>query len=269
MKKAVGIRFKPAGKIYDFECGAYVLNLGDHVIVETEQGLGFGTVAVPPWPCDESTMNRPLKKIFRPANEKDFSQIQKNAETEKEAHAYCLECIAELALEMNLFSVESTFDGGKLTFFFTAEARVDFRQLVKMLVKKLGTRIEMRQVGIRNQAKMCGGIGRCGRQLCCSSFLEKFEPVSIRMAKEQGLSLNPTKISGQCGRLMCCLTYEFETYKALKKGMPKIGKLVMTEKGRGKVIRHNVIGNRVSVRLEEGMEIEVPLNDIKIMEEQE
>jgi cell fate regulator YaaT (PSP1 superfamily) len=269
MKKAVGIRFKPAGKIYDFECGAYVLNLGDHVIVETEQGLGFGTVAVPPWPCDESTMYRPLKKIFRLANEKDFSQIQKNAETEKEAHAFCLECIAELALEMNLFSVESTFDGGKLTFFFTAEARVDFRHLVKMLVKKLGARIEMRQVGIRNQAKMCGGIGRCGRQLCCSSFLEKFEPVSIRMAKEQGLSLNPTKISGQCGRLMCCLTYEFETYKALKKGMPKIGKMVMTDKGGGKVIRHNVIGNRVSVRLEEGMEIEVALTDIKIMEEQE
>jgi cell fate regulator YaaT (PSP1 superfamily) len=269
MKKAVGIRFKPAGKIYDFECGAHVLNLGDHVIVETEQGLGFGSVAVPPWTCDEGAINRPLKKVFRLANEKDLFQIQKNMETEKDAHAFCLECIAELALEMNLFSVESTFDGGKLTFFFTAEARVDFRQLVKMLVKKLGARIEMRQVGIRNQAKMCGGIGRCGRQLCCSSFLEKFEPVSIRMAKEQGLSLNPTKISGQCGRLMCCLTYEFETYKALKKGMPKLGKMVMTEKGGGKVIRHNVIGNRISVRLEEGMELEVALTDIKIIEEQE
>lgn len=269
MKKAVGIRFKPAGKIYDFECGAHVLNLGDHVIVETEQGLGFGSVAVPPWSCDEAAINRPLKKVFRLANEKDLCQIQKNMETEKEAHAYCLECIEELALEMNLFSVESTFDGGKLTFFFTAEARVDFRQLVKLLVKQLGARIEMRQVGIRNQAKMCGGIGRCGRQLCCSSFLEKFEPVSIRMAKEQGLSLNPTKISGQCGRLMCCLTYEFETYKALKKGMPKLGKMVMTEKGGGKVIRHNVIGNRISVRLEEGMELEVALTDIKILEEQE
>lgn len=269
MKKAVGIRFKPAGKIYDFDSGSYELNLGDHVIVETEQGLGFGTVAVPPWTCDDVTTERPLKKIFRLAGEKDFSQVEKNTQTERDAHAYCLECISELALEMNLFSVESTFDGGKLTFFFTAEARVDFRQLVKMLVKKLGTRVEMRQVGIRNQAKMCGGIGRCGRQLCCSSFLEKFEPVSIRMAKEQGLSLNPTKISGQCGRLMCCLTYEFETYKALKKGMPKIGKMVMTDKGSGKIVRHNVIGNRVSVRLEEGIEVEVPLSEVKIMTEQE
>lgn len=263
MKKAVGIRFKPAGKVYDFECGAYVLNPGDHVIVETEQGLGFGTVAVPPRPYDEETTHRPLKKIFRLANEKDFFQIERNKLTEKDAHAFCLECIAQLKLNMNLFSVESTFDGGKLTFFFTADARVDFRQLVKMLVKRLGVRIEMRQVGIRNQAKMCGGLGRCGRQICCSSFLEKFEPVSIRMAKEQGLSLNPTKISGQCGRLMCCLTYEFDTYKSLKKGFPKIGKKVMTTKGRGKVIRHNVIGNKIAVRMEDGTEEDMTKEDIK------
>ncbi|MDX9786737.1 MAG: stage 0 sporulation family protein [Desulfobacterales bacterium] len=263
MKKVVGIRFKSAGKVYDFECGAYVLNPGDHVIVETEQGLGFGTVAMMPRPYDEMDAPRPLKKIFRPANQTDFSQIEKNRQTEKDAHAYCVECIKELNLSMNLFSVESTFDGGKLTFFFTAESRVDFRQLVKLLVKKLGARIEMRQVGIRNQAKMCGGLGRCGRVLCCASFLDKFEPVSIRMAKEQGLSLNPTKISGQCGRLMCCLTYEFETYRQLKKGLPKIGKKVMTEKGIGKVIRHNVIGNRISVRLEDGIEMEVPIDAIK------
>lgn len=263
MKKVVGIRFKPAGKVYDFECGAYVLNPGNHVIVETEQGLGFGTVAVPPRPYDEETSHRPLKKIFRLANEKDFLQIDRNKLTEKDAHTFCLECIAQLKLNMNLFSVESTFDGGKLTFFFTADARVDFRQLVKMLVKRLGVRIEMRQVGIRNQAKMCGGLGRCGRQICCSSFLEKFEPVSIRMAKEQGLSLNPTKISGQCGRLMCCLTYEFDTYKSLKKGFPKIGKKVMTTKGRGKVIRHNVIGNKIAVRMEDGTEEDMTKEDLK------
>lgn len=263
MKKAVGIRFKSAGKVYDFDCGAYVLNSGDNVIVETEQGLGFGTVAVVPRPYDDDDAARPLKKIFRLANQNDFLQIEKNRQTEKEAHAYCVECIRELALNMNLFSVESTFDGGKLTFFFTAESRVDFRQLVKLLVKKLGARIEMRQVGIRNQAKMCGGIGRCGRQLCCSSFLEKFEPVSIRMAKEQGLSLNPTKISGQCGRLMCCLTYEFETYRLLKKGLPKIGKKITTEKGIGKVIRHNVIGNRIAVRLEDGLEVDLPISAVK------
>ena len=164
---------------------------------------------------------------------------------------------------MNLFSVEKSFDGNKYVFFFTSEGRVDFRQLVKMLVKQLGVRIEMRQVGIRNQAKMCGGVGRCGRELCCSAFLEKFEPVSIRMAKEQSLSLNPTKISGQCGRLMCCLTYEFDTYKKLKKDMPKIGRTIVTPSGKGKVIRHNAICNRITVRLEDGMEIETAVDQLK------
>jgi len=157
---------------------------------------------------------------------------------------------------MNLFSVESTFDASKLTFFFTSDGRIDFRQLVKMLVKHLGSRIEMRQVGIRNQAKMCGGIGRCGREICCSAYMERFGPVSIRMAKEQGLSLNPTKISGQCGRLMCCLTFEFATYKDLKKQFPKIGKKIATPEGSGKVIRHNAIRDRVAIRLQDGREVE-------------
>jgi cell fate regulator YaaT (PSP1 superfamily) len=164
---------------------------------------------------------------------------------------------------MNLFSVESTFDASKLTFFFTADGRVDFRQLVKMLVKKLGAKIEMRQVGIRNQAKMCGGIGRCGREICCAQFIEKFSPVSIRMAKEQGLSLNPTKISGQCGRLMCCLTYEYETYKELKANLPKIGKKVQTTQGQGKVIRHNLNANHFVIRLVDGgQEVELGPEDI-------
>jgi cell fate regulator YaaT (PSP1 superfamily) len=265
MKKIVGIRFKPAGKIYDFDSGAFVLNRGDHVIVETEQGLTFGTVAVVPVPCDESTVGgtgKPLKMVFRLANQEDFHQREKNLNTEKQAHAYCLKCINELELKMNLFSVESSFDASKLTFFFTSEGRVDFRQLVKMLVKKFGIRIEMRQVGIRNQAKMCGGMGRCGREICCSAFIEKFGPVSIRMAKEQGLSLNPTKISGQCGRLMCCLTFEYEMYKKIKSQFPKIGETVKTKKGDGKVIRHNTIFNRIAIRLDDDQDIEVGLDEI-------
>lgn len=270
MKKIVGVRFKPAGKVYDFDAGVFVLNKDDHVIVETEQGLGMGTVVMPPQEKPGRKSDKGLKKVFRVASEKDFLQREKNKETEKIAHSYCLKCIQELGLKMNLFAVESTFDAGKLTFFFTADGRVDFRQLVKMLVRQFRIRIEMRQVGIRNQAKMCGGIGRCGRELCCSMFLEKFEPVSIRMAKEQGLSLNPTKISGQCGRLMCCLTFENEIYRSLrqelleKKKWPKIGKVVTTSKGKGKVIRHNVICNRIAIRLEDGhQEIEISTDDIK------
>jgi len=256
MKKIVGVRFRPAGKVYDFDCGAFVLHRDDHVIVETEQGLSFGTVAVPPTPYEKKPGDKPLKKVFRMATEKDFKQREKNLSDEKSAHTYCLDCIRKLGLKMNLFSVEKSFDGNKYIFFFTAEGRVDFRQLVKMLVKELGVRIEMRQVGIRNQAKMCGGIGRCGRQLCCSTFLDKFDPVSIRMAKEQSLSLNPTKISGQCGRLMCCLNYEFETYQQLKKNLPRVGKMVTTPSGKGKVVRHNAICNRVAVRLEDDLEVE-------------
>ena len=189
MGKVVGIRFKSGGKIYDFDCGVFVLNIGDPVIVETEKGLGFGTVAVAPQQLEESTPGKILKKVFRKATEQDFSRRQQNNALEKEAHEYCLKCIKELSLKMNLFGVESTFDASRLTFFFTAEGRVDFRQLVKMLVQQFRVRIEMRQVGIRNQAKMCGGLGRCGREFCCSTFLEKFDPVSIRMAKEQRLSL--------------------------------------------------------------------------------
>ncbi|MBU3948540.1 MAG: stage 0 sporulation protein [Proteobacteria bacterium] len=205
--KVVGIRFKPAGKVYDFDCGGFVLNIGNYVIVETEQGLSFGTVATVPVPLDVPP-DRQLSKVIRLTNEKDYQQKEKNQEIEQKAHAFCMKCIKDLDLKMNLFSVESSFDTSKLTFYFTAEGRVDFRQLVKMLVKNLEVRIEMRQVGIRNQAKMSGGLGRCGREICCSLFMDKFGPVSIKMAKDQSLSLNPTKISGQCGRLMCCLTFE-------------------------------------------------------------
>lgn len=218
MIKIVGVRFKPAGKIYDFNCGAYVLKVGDPVLVETEHGLGFGTVATPPETIEPDTYKQPLKKVYRPATDEDREQREANMETETAAHSYCRECIVSLNLEMNLFAVESNFDGSKLTFFFTADGRIDFRKLVKMLVKQFRTKIEMRQVGIRNQAKMCGGIGRCGRQLCCSSFMTKFDPVTIKMAKKQGLSLNPTKISGVCGRLMCCLIFEHNMYDRKARG---------------------------------------------------
>jgi cell fate regulator YaaT (PSP1 superfamily) len=257
--KIVGVRFKAAGKIYDFEGGAFVLTPGDQVIVETEQGLSLGTVAAPPRLVEEPLPGPPLKKIYRLATAKDLEQLEKNAADERAAQAFCRKCIKDLGLQMNLFAVEKSFDGSKATFFFTADGRVDFRQLLKMLVKELGVRIEMRQVGIRNQAKMCGGIGRCGRELCCSAYLEKFEPVSIRMAKEQSLSLNPTKISGQCGRLMCCLVYEYDTYIDLKRSLPKIGSIVKTPSGDGKVIRQNAVGRRLTVRLEDGTEIDTPI----------
>jgi cell fate regulator YaaT (PSP1 superfamily) len=219
MDTIVGIRFKPAGKIYDFSGGAFVLKAGDHVIVETENGLGFGMVARPPREPAETEGNAPLKKVFRPATEKDFLQLKKNTQVEAKALEYCHQCITELKLQMNLFKTETNFDASKITFFFTADGRVDFRKLVKMLVKEFRSKIEMRQVGIRHQAKMCGGVGRCGRELCCAVFMTKFDPVSIRMAKKQGLSLNPTKISGVCGRLMCCLTFENDAYE--KKERPK------------------------------------------------
>ena len=215
--KVVGVRFKPAGKIYDFNCGAYVLKIGDDVIVETEHGLSYGTVAAEPEERDPDQFKQPLKKVYRPATDEDRAQEDKNAEIEQEAYEYCRECIDSLEMKMHLFSVESNFDGSKLTFFFTADGRVDFRKLVKMLVKRFRTKIEMRQVGIRNQAKMCGGVGRCGRILCCSAFMTKFDPVTIKMAKKQGLSLNPTKISGVCGRLMCCLAFEYNGYAEKKK----------------------------------------------------
>ena len=262
MTKKVGIRFKSGGKIYDFDCGAFVLVTGDPVIVETEKGLGFGTVAVPPQPLDDPPPKKPLKKVFRKATAKDFSRRQKNKLLEKNAHEYCLSCIGELNLEMNLFSVESTFDASRLTFFFTADGRVDFRQLVKMLVKQFRVRIEMRQVGIRNQAKMCGGIGRCGREFCCSTFMDKFDPVSIRMAKDQGLSLNPTKISGQCGRLMCCLTFENKVYQELRSQFPPMGKIVNTKEHTGKVIRFNFLKKRIALRIEGNQEVEVGLDEI-------
>lgn len=264
MKRKVGVRFNSVGKIYDFECGAFVLEKGDSVIVETDHGLGFGTIVTTPTGYEEEHVDPPLKRVCRTANEDDFRQREKDIALQDESYRFCNEQIQKLGLEMHLFSVESTFNSSKLTFFFTAEGRVDFRELVKILVKKYRIRIEMRQVGIRNQAKMTGGLGKCGREICCASHLNRFEPVSIRMAKNQGLALNPTKISGLCGRLMCCLTFENGTYQDLKKKAPKIGKTIRIEGREGKIIRQNVICNRVAVRFEDGTEVEKQMDDIEM-----
>ncbi|MFO8047645.1 MAG: regulatory iron-sulfur-containing complex subunit RicT [Desulfosudaceae bacterium] len=263
MKKIVEIRFKPEGKTYIFDSGAFVLDVGDHVIVETEQGFGMGVVFASPAPLKSEIMKRTLKKVHRKAVESDFEQLEENRRLEEKGFDFCQEQIKELGLEMNLFSVNCSFDSRKLTFLYTADGRVDFRELVKRLVKNFRIKIEMRQVGIRNQAKITGGIGRCGREICCAAFMRKFDPISIRMAKNQGLSLNPTKISGVCGRLMCCLAFENETYHKLKKALPGLGKYIQTASGKGKVVGHHPVGGRVTIQKEDGVRVEVSLSEIK------
>jgi len=262
MIQSVGVKFKNSSKVYYFDPGETVFTNGEHVVVETERGLGYGAIVKEGKYRDELNADRELKKVLRSANQEDQEQFIRSCNIEKEAMAFCLQCIDELALEMNLFQVESTFEISKLTFFFTADGRVDFRELVKMLVREYRTKIEMRQVGVRNQARMWGGIGRCGREICCATYLSKFDPVSIRMAKEQNLSLNPTKISGLCGRLMCCLTYEYETYRSLRKFFPRINIEVQTKNGPARVIRHNIIRDLVTVKYNGGTELEIPLDQI-------
>jgi cell fate regulator YaaT (PSP1 superfamily) len=197
------------------------------------------------------------------ATKEDFLRMEEIRSIENNAFNFCIKCINDLDLLMNLFSVECAFDRNKLTFFYTADGRIDFRDLIKLLVKEFNIRIEMRQVGIRNLSKHCGGVGKCGREICCSSFLPSFEPVSIKMAKEQGLSLNPTKISGVCGRLMCCLTFENETYKSLKRDMPKLGKKINLKEGQGKVVRQNVLKETVTIRMEDNLEIDRNIHDLE------
>ncbi len=261
MIKIAGVKFKTAGKIYDFKSGAFVLKEGDPVIVETEQGLGFAKIAIPPFELEKS--DKKYKQIVRVATKDDFLKREDIIKLEKKAHDFCIQAITDLNLLMNLFSVESTFDRNKLTFFYTADGRIDFRELIKHLVKEFSIRIEMRQVGIRNLSKHIGGVGKCGRELCCSSFMHSFEPVSIKMAKEQGLSLNPTKISGVCGRLMCCLTFENGTYKKLKRQMPKLGKTITISEGKGKVVRQNVLKESITIRMEDRTEIEKTIKELK------
>jgi cell fate regulator YaaT (PSP1 superfamily) len=262
MSKIVRVRFRPHGKVYNFDSGHFVLSQEDRVIVETEQGVAFGTVVSPPQPRSPKLMIHPLKPVYRLATPEDIEQAKLLEKKEEEAFKFCQDCIQKRQLPMHLVRVESLFDGSKMVFYFTAAKRVDFRELVRDLVQQFRTRIELRQIGVRHQAKMIGGLGNCGRPFCCSSFLQDFAPVSVRMAKEQNLSLNPSKISGCCGRLMCCLTYEFQTYMDLKAGLPKVGKIISLPEGEGKIIRQNVINQTLIVEMRDGREVEIPLAQI-------
>lgn len=256
MGKVVGIRFPGGSKVYNFDTGLFVLKLGERVIVETEQGMALGEVAMEPRPMEDELLSRELKSVYRLANQEDLAQQEENQAKGKEAYRFCKERIAERKLDMNLVKVDCLFDRSKMIFYFTAENRVDFRELVRDLVKYCRTRVEMRQIGVRHEAKLLGGLGSCGRELCCATFLRDFEPVSVKMAKEQNLSLNPTKISGQCGRLMCCLTYEFPIYKEMKKDMPKLGKRVQLKEGlEARVIRQNVLEGTLTALLSDGREV--------------
>lgn len=262
MNKIVGVQCGQGGKIYSVDTGHFVLQKGDKVLIDTGQGPAFGKVCDTPKKCCQDLPEGALKKIMRLATKKDIEKFEKNSNLEKNVYAYCYERIKERALPMNLVSVERLFDGMKTMIYFTADGRVDFRELVKDLVQKFHMRVEMRQIGVRHEAKMVGGLGNCGRELCCTSFLASFNPVSIKMAKEQNLSLNPSKISGMCGRLMCCLNYEHAYYENAKKDLPKIGKSVSTSQGRGKVIRQNILKRTLTISLESGEEIEVSFKDI-------
>ena len=262
MSKIVGVQFKKHGKVYDFECGHFVLKKGDKVIVVSEEGPAVGFVCTDPQNRNQKDPERELKKIFRLATAEEIERFEKNCSEEKEVYKYCCQKIEERSLPMRLVAVERRFDGSKFIVYFTADGRVDFRQLVKDLVRKFRSRIEMRQIGVRHEAKMLGGLGSCGRTLCCSAFLSNFAPVTIKMAKEQNISLNPGKISGMCGRLMCCLAYEHPYYEKIKKDLPKIGKTVTLPEGEGKVVRQNVLNESLSVVLESGEEVEVKSNDL-------
>ncbi len=271
MKEIVGVRFKSVGKIYYFSPGDIKAELGDHVIVETVRGVECGEVVIANRQIDDSQIASPLKPIIRLATEQDMKTLSKNKEKEKEAFKICEEKIAYRKLKMNLVDVECTFDNNKLLFYFTAETRVDFRELVKDLAAVFRTRIELRQIGVRDEAKILGGLGICGREFCCKGYMGDFQPVSIKMAKEQGLSLNPTKISGTCGRLMCCLKNEHNVYEELLKITPKIGALVVTPDGdKGRVEDVNLITGKLRIKTDKS-EVPVTLDrsEVKLLRDAE
>lgn len=265
MKKVVGIRFKPAGKTYYFDPKNLDIKQNDMVVVETSRGVEMGRTVIADKELSESDgFNKQLKEVLRVATEEDMQTALQNREREKEAFQICLEKIKEHKLEMKLVEVEYSFDGSKILFYFTADGRIDFRELVKDLATVFRTRSELRQIGVRDESKAVGSIGVCGKPLCCSQFLDEFAPVSIKMAKVQGLSLNPTKISGACGRLMCCLNFEEETYEELMKVTPKQGSLVKTPDGNGTIEYVSLLRGLVKVRLDN--EIEKTLKEFKVDE---
>ncbi|WP_053216971.1 PSP1 domain-containing protein [Virgibacillus senegalensis] len=251
MVEVIGVRFKKAGKIYYFDPGENIISIDDYVIVETVRGIEFGKVVISNKRVDEEDVVLPLKKVIRLATDKDKLTVVENQESSEEAHRICEQKIREHNLDMNLVEVEYTFDRNKVIFYFTADGRVDFRNLVKDLASVFKTRIELRQIGVRDEAKLLGGVGPCGRMLCCSTFLGDFEPVSIKMAKDQNLSLNPAKISGLCGRLMCCLKYENDEYETAKKILPDLGEKINTGYGSGKVVGLNILERLVQIEIPE------------------
>lgn len=254
MIKVIGVRFKKAGKIYYFDPADMDIQKDTYVVVETARGIEFGECVIGIKEISESDIVAPLKSVLRIATNEDIDKHFKNKEKEKDAFEICLKKIQEHGLTMKLIDVEYTFDNNKVIFYFTADGRVDFRELVKDLATIFKTRIELRQIGVRDEAKMLGGLGPCGRPMCCSSFLGDFASVSIKMAKEQNLSLNPTKISGICGRLMCCLNYEQSTYEDIRKRMPKVGSIVKTSEGSGEVFSNNIVKESVKVKMKKGEE---------------
>jgi cell fate regulator YaaT (PSP1 superfamily) len=259
--RMAGVTFRTAGRIYDFDAGALALQVGDRVVVETERGQALGTVArLPATPA--RPVNRP-HRVLRTADAHDLARDEANRRRERDARHLCLRRIRERRLAMKLVQVDYHLDAGKAVFYFCADGRVDFRELVRDLAQALHTRIEMKQIGARDEAKLLGGIGPCGRELCCSTWLREFQAVSVKMAKEQGLSLNPSKLAGMCGRLKCCLRYEYDTYLELRRGLPRIGASVTSLKGDGEVVRHNVLRETALVRrAEDGVEVEVTLEDL-------
>ena len=272
MAEVIGVRFKEVGKIYYFDPAGVTVRPGELVIVETSRGIECGTVVSETREVDDADVVKPLKKLLRTATPADLKKIEENHCKEKKAFKICLEKIAANKLDMKLVDVEYTFDNNKILFYFTADGRVDFRELVKDLASVFRTRIELRQIGVRDEAKMLGGLGICGRPFCCSTFLGEFQPVSIKMAKEQGLSLNPTKISGTCGRLMCCLKFEQEAYEELLKSTPKVGAQVMTADGRGRVAENNLLTGMLKVHLDnspDGAFVSVDKKEVKTLRNSE
>ena len=249
-------------KAEEFDAGDLPFGAGEPVIVESDKGLVLGKALSAPQDTEKRFILKSPRKVVRKATPEDLEQFEKNQQLEKDAFQFCLEKIKEKNLSMKLVKTEVLLDRSKILFYFTAEKRVDFRELVKDLAAQLRMRIEMRQIGVRDEAKMICGVGSCGRELCCAKFLNRFELVSVKMAKEQNIALNPTKISGICGRLMCCLAYEYPTYMELKKDLPRLGKHIVTRSGKGKVIRQNVLNQTITVQLEEGGEITIHVSEI-------
>lgn len=258
----VGVQFRATGQTYDYDAGSIPLRLGDRVVVQIARGTALGIIAVPPHPVD-ARLAKGLPRVVKRADHRELAREEANRRRAADAQRICLHRVREHGLPMKLLKTEPSYDGSKMLFFFFAEERVDFRDLVRDLAQTLHMRIEMKQIGHRDETKMIGGVGPCGRELCCSSWLREFSSVSVKMAKEQGLSLNPSKLAGMCGRLKCCLRYEYDTYLELGRALPGLGKPVESTKGNGVVVRQNLLKQTVIVRRDEdGVEVEAALEDL-------